>query len=69
MNAIDLVDTGHTSSMIGKLVRDDKDIDDLIAGVLHRLIKIARTPVTEPSRDPLGGSGLAIRRFHDRWRE
>jgi hypothetical protein len=44
MNAIDMIDTGRTCQLVSKLVRDDKNLDDMIADQLHHVIKIMRTP-------------------------
>ena len=43
MSAIDLT-PAHRGTMVGRLVRDDKDVDDLIADQLRELIKAVCTP-------------------------
>ncbi len=44
MNTLDLVDTGQTCSLVSRLIRTDKDIDELIAGTFTSVIKLVRTP-------------------------
>lgn len=44
MSAIDLLTPAHRGTMVGRLVRDDKDVDDLIADQLRELINAVCTP-------------------------
>ena len=40
MSAIDLCTPAHRGTMVGRLVRDDKDVDDLIADQLRVLMDV-----------------------------
>lgn len=44
MNALDFLNPAHRCAMVGRLVRTDKNVDDLIAVTLHRILKILDTP-------------------------